>query len=178
MARIAITGTHGVGKTTLCKELEKLEVFKNYAFIEEVARKEIIKIGKMPTQLCELGKVAFQFSLLSQQMLLESDLQNFISDRSIFDTVGYSYDLIHQKGIQIKEIAKYWHDKQPYDFIFYVPIEFALEADAQRLSDIEYQAQIDANIVKTLHELNINYIPITGDIQTRIQMVLDYLKIN
>lgn len=133
--RIAISGAHGVGKTTLAKSLAgKL----NLPLVEEVVRSVASDFGYKTTEEIRtaemISKVKFQNAVFDRQ--IEEETAHFVSDRSIFDCVGYCclYKLPRDiVSYMRKEASK--HSKK-YDFIVYCPIpKDDIISDGFRLTD-------------------------------------------
>jgi nicotinamide riboside kinase len=59
----------------------------------------------------------------------------------------------------------------PYDLVFYIPIEFPLEKDGVRFEDDEYQKIIDLQIIKYLKRYKIPYITLTGTLEERLKQI-------
>jgi nicotinamide riboside kinase len=146
--KIAISGSHGVGKTTLAKALcAKL----NYPMITEVARTVAKEMGFANTdQIRKADKdtiTKFQRKIYVNQLLAESSYlklphENFISDRSVFDIIAYMvlYGLDDEIiNIFTESAAKF---SNHYDLIIYCPIPVGTIAnDGFRLTDKETQIQ-------------------------------------
>lgn len=146
MDRIAISGSHGVGKSRLAKQLSELLLLPR---IDEAARSvadgwfadsEAIRSAP-PGQ-----KLLFQLCVFHKQIHEEDRLQEFVSDRSVFDTVAYSiYYRIPGKITDSLTEEAIKHSKG-YDLIIYCPIPEdggAPTADGFRFADSESQAEID-----------------------------------
>jgi len=170
--KICFTSSHGCGKTTLCQELTK---HLDIPYIKEIARTEIIRTGKLPYEMTKKERFKFQKRLFELQLIAESQNQSFMSDRGLFDILAYSYDLPEYP--YLLEMAKQANITGRYSHIFYIPIEFHLEGDAQRSSDIDYQKEIDNRLVNILESLDICYFKITGTVQERVEKVTSTLKL-
>jgi deoxyadenosine/deoxycytidine kinase len=165
--KIAITGSHSTGKTTLCEQLTKL--YPDLYYIKETAREQIAKFGKLPQDMTTKERCKFQEAVLDSQIEQELLHDDFIADRSVFDVLAYSQDLPSYKALYKKAIRHY--DLNSYDHLFYIPIEFELENDGTRPLHLKYQKLIDIRIqdylrwFKLLHEM----FKLTGTVEQRIQ---------
>lgn len=147
--KIAISGSHGVGKTTLARALAK-EL--GLPMISEVAREEAKKFGYETTERIKnapkLQRMIFQLSVYHAQIKAEEDTwQGFVSDRSIFDCVAYCiyYDLPLRLIEYLRSDAIQYSGK--YDLIIYCPVPGReLEDDGFRLVDRESQSLVDTSI--------------------------------
>ncbi|HRH22145.1 MAG TPA: ATP-binding protein [bacterium] len=166
--RIALTGSHGVGKTTLFDNL----VLPRHNKIQEAARAEIARQGKLPHEMSEEEFFNFQLSLVHKQIELEQG--DFIADRSLFDMLAYAQD--HPEHHLLRAIIEEHY--RPYDYVFYIPIEFALVIDDVRKDDLRYQKTIDERIKKLLAEYQINYITISGAKERRLDLIHSILHKN
>lgn len=187
--KIALTGAHGVGKSTLVSLLKYEFQSKGYSaeFTPEVPRliceivndKEYFRRGHnslLKQSLILLGQL-----IVEEKMHNTENLNVQICDRTLFDHWAYSLSLF---GQEIREgnyqtiyesfIAE--HCKS-YDRIFYIPIEFKPFDDGIRESDEEFQREIDNLIVQLLEKHNINYETITGSVSNRIAIIMKSLKL-
>lgn len=160
--KIALTGTHGVGKTTLAKMLvEKL----NLPYIHEGARSVIEMLNTYSLDYREFDdrqRSLFQKCVVNLQLIVENSFeQGFVSDRSLFDCQAYS-----NFDIKVPNIA------DRYDLIVYLPIEFELEKDGVRFTDPVFQKEIDTKILKSIQNIDQNkLIKVTGNVQERLEQV-------
>ncbi|MGV3698179.1 AAA family ATPase [Flavobacterium sp.] len=184
--KIAFTGSHGVGKTTLINRLEN----------ELLTSKDVAVTKEIPRIICELVDDPEYFrrgaNNLEKQLLIflgqiiqeyELSLSNFritICDRTIFDHWAYTLylfgkDLSHDY-IKIIEYFMLKH-MVSYDKIFYIPIEFEVEDDGTREDDKEFQKNIDSIIISNLDKFKLPYLIIDGSIENRIKLVQKELEL-
>ncbi|NLK53114.1 MAG: ATP-binding protein [Syntrophomonadaceae bacterium] len=154
--RIAISGSHGVGKTTLSIALANAtgiprisEIARNVAQKQEYKTTEEIKNASLE------DRIVFQKAILLEQATQESlHRAGFISDRSIFDTIAYSkyYDL--PKGMVAVAESTAITNSTKYDLIIYCPIPGNTSPvdDGFRLTDLKSQLIIDKYIRKLLNK--------------------------
>lgn len=146
--RIAISGAHGVGKTILARSLAgKL----NLPLVEEVARSVAGEQGYKTTEQVQkaamIDKIIFQSEVFCRQVREESKHWDFVSDRSVFDCVGYCflYNLPSSLVCIMRDIA-IEHSKN-YDAIIYCPIPGeAITDDGFRLTSKQEQEKVDFHI--------------------------------
>lgn len=167
--KIWITWSHWVWKTTLLNELKK--EYLNFWYIEENAR-EVIKQLWRPQEMNKKDRGVFQYIIMMSQIIKEKEQLNFISDRTVFDILAYSKNLYLYDKIK----NKFLENKNNYDIVFYIPIEFKLENDWIRFEEKEYQKQVDRKILKLLKKYNIRYITITWNIDERLEQIKKSLK--
>lgn len=147
--KIAISGAHGVGKTTLAKSLA---VELNLPLIDEVARSVAEENGFKTTadirDAIPLTRTFFQYSVFYRQIMKERySYHEYISDRSIFDCVAYCilYDL-HDDFIAFLRAEATKHSSN-YDCIIYHPIpDREISADGFRLIGKDSQKDVDSSL--------------------------------
>lgn len=165
--RIAFTGAQGTGKSTLVDIL-----MKKYNFQRASAPQRILKeinpnfpINQDTDNLSQSAITAIYI------MELIKNNSNYISDRSLIDAFAY---MDASKNISDNDKAKllnyYESFIELYDCIFYIPIEFEAEEDGIRVTDKDYQKEIDENILKYINKYNskVKIITITGSIEERL----------
>jgi thymidylate kinase len=107
---------------------------------------------------------------MMKQIIEENKNNHFISDRTIYDIMAYSEWLTWNLFDKIKKLFD--ENKNNYDIIFYVPIEFEMEQDWIRFENETYRKQIDKKILKLLNKNNIKYIILQWSIQERVKQAL------
>ena len=168
--KIAFTGAHGTGKTTLLKDMEEMLVdkFKVHS-VTEVARKIIEKgypLNMDATVDSYIHYINDQLNAENEQM---QGCDIFISDRTLLDPVAYA--MVNSKLPRpyiseyfIEMMKNVWLlEKDRYDLYIYFPIEFALEYDGVRPPDEKYRRDIDNLILSLLEQFQIKYIKISGN---------------
>jgi thymidylate kinase len=140
--KVALIGTHGVGKTTLCFELaarlKRRDV--NVEMVREVAR-------RCPLPINRETSLASQAWILHTQMAWEIEAvaanQLVVCDRSVLDNYCY---LIHAAGHQPswEELLKAW--LPTYALLIKVPLWSMPRWDGVRDTDLAFQKAIDALI--------------------------------
>jgi nicotinamide riboside kinase len=137
--KLALIGTHGVGKTTLCFELaarlkrRSLDV----EMVREVARQCPLPINQKTT-------IAAQEWILHVQMSLEIEASSchdvIICDRSVLDNYCY---LVHAAGSSStwERFIDQW--LTTYDLLVHVPIWSHPTFDGVRAVDPAFQEHID-----------------------------------
>jgi adenylate kinase family enzyme len=137
--KIALVGTHGVGKTTLCFELAARLKRRNadVEMVREVARQCPLPINLETT-------VAAQEWILHSQIGLEIEAcakhETVLCDRSVLDNYCY---LVHAAGSSAvwEKMFDYW--MPTYDLLVHIPIWTRPTYDGVRAVDPAFQEQID-----------------------------------
>lgn len=184
--KVAIIGSHSVGKTTLLNELNK---HLNLPVITEVAR-------RFPRDITDdsVKEMKRQINILDEQLFEEMQYDEFLSDRSTLDNCAYIFwalkkyhkDLtidyssyVHNRTIEARQ-----HAEDKYDHLFYIPIEFACVDDGFRNTDENERTFIDRRVNKMWMEAMGSrtrpiYKPeyrITGNVKERVNKILEVLK--
>lgn len=183
-ARIAVVGTHGVGKTTLAQ-----------AFVQRLAGENISceLAPEMPRLICNLANDNSFFrqgnnNVLKQILLIYSQAQIefqksqggadiILCDRSIIDHWAYTKyffakalkknGVLHLYEHFISEFCR------TYRKLFYIPIEFPLTDDGVREGDQGFQKDIDEIIFDLLNNYSLPYSVVRGSVQERCQNIFE-----
>lgn len=181
--KIAFTGAHCTGKTTLLTDICQMAEEKNIKVgsITEVARRIINKGYPLNMD----ANVDSYIHYINDQLAAENEKMNkckiFISDRTLLDPVAYARvnsrlprPYIPQYFIEMMQ--RVWlMEKERYDLYVYFPIEFGLEMDGVRPFDETYRYDIDKEIISLLEENNINYVTINGSPEERTKYLFSIL---
>lgn len=154
MKKITITGSSGVGKTTLCTKLaQELQL----PLIEETARvlceqMGYKRIGEIPEQ------EQFKRDVLSKQIEVERKHESFVSDRSALDCwiLWQRWNICSAMTYDTEEIYTTVADHaRNYTHIIYLPPLFTAIDDGFRWIEPDYIKQIDRITRMTLYDLNL-----------------------
>lgn len=160
VTKIAVVGTHGVGKTTVCYKLatELKLLSKNVGMIAEVARTS-------PLLLNEHACADDQYWIMLTQMAreLEASYRNeyIICDRSVLDTLVYYNLSLKRNGTRrydndtMAAQSLYFNWIKTYDYLIWVRPhpELRLEDDGVRSIDPAYQKEVDVEIEYHIRKL-------------------------
>lgn len=155
MKKIALIGTHGIGKTTTAYGI---------AYQFKKSRKTVTLLGETarqsPLPINQKGNVNSQMWVLGLQLIQESTINPkvdyAICDRSILDIYVYTYYLNPDFAESLLPfIVKYL---KSYDFIFYLPVRHDyFQSDYLRSSIKKYQMDIDKIFNSIMFTLNTIY---------------------
>ncbi len=167
--KIAVMGSHGTGKSTLCKGLAKH-----------------FKLNLIPDVIPEAHRLRFpinektlpetQLWILSKQLELERNTPSpWIMEKSLWDNIVYgSYSIKLPKIISIiRNIVK---KNARYNLVLYCPIEFPITYDGLRSLNVDFQKTIDIKLRKLLEEEEINFTEINGNKKTRLQQAVGLIN--
>ncbi|MFH0951036.1 MAG: ATP-binding protein [bacterium] len=169
--RIVLSGSHAVGKTSLLNLL----TIPGHKKIPEMPRQVIYEWGQLPHEMTPERFLEFQLELSKRQATAEQG-GDFVADRGLYDFMAYARDL--SDASMVKQVDDYILKMvDGYDYIFYIPIEFALAVDDVRKNSRAYQEEIDRRLIKIYQDLNISYITISGSIENRLAQVYRVIKL-
>ena len=167
--RIAIIGSHGVGKTTLSVKLSNHFGFARIPdIVREAHEKKFVINEETPPES--------QFWILSKQIELERNTpESWIADKTLFDNIIYGNVIL--KDQKVKDVISDIVIKEArYDAMLYLPIEFAIADDGLRSLNSEFQAQIDRSYIEFLNQNNFSYCTVRGTIEERFQQALAIIE--
>jgi nicotinamide riboside kinase len=189
VTKIALTGAHGVGKTTLANELCRR--------LDSSSLGSVSMTPEVPRVICSFANDPTFFrrgknNSLKQALLLYGQLQYeqfsspktngvLICDRSVLDHWAYTKyffaDEFTSAGVLDLFEALVASYCQSYDRLFYVPIEFPPVDDGTRESDAAFQSAIDFTISAFLETHKIPHIRVAGTVTGRFSSVEAELKV-
>jgi nicotinamide riboside kinase len=173
--KIALTGSHSTGKTTLLNEVVRRNDRLKIVSITETARIVIEKGFPMAKD----ATVDSYINYVNEQLKAELDAANrkfdiLISDRTILDAVAYSQvnkNLTDDPFIPayvIEMLERVWLvEKEFYDFYVYCPVEFPLVFDGVRDEDSAYQKMVGEQLKMLLEKNNIRHYVVSGSVNQR-----------
>lgn len=171
--KIALTGTHSTGKTTLFNILKKDKYLKeNFVFEEEVVR-EVNHKYNLPIN--EQGNELTQLIVSLEMFLINLKKENIISDRSMLDVLCYSKylkdkNLINQECLDKVELI---FNNSIYDLFIYIPPLIDLEKDGVRSGNIEFREEVEKNFKYYIKKYNLENILYLNekDLNKRINII-------
>jgi len=149
MTKIAIIGTHCVGKTTLAKKLSRH--LKDSAFIEEVVR-------SCPYPVNEMATLEAQEWILNEQKRREEEAKAkiIISDRALIDNFAYwlrvAEKTLGEDEIKRKKEEVFLHSKTYDLLIFLEPFEGKIIKDNFRSTDDSWRKEMHERIFNLVKE--------------------------
>jgi predicted ATPase len=164
--KIAITGAHRVGKTTLAEKLQ--EYLPDYELKMEPYL-ELEESGYLFSELPDLDDFKKQFEYSTEQISTSGDYVIF--DRSPIDFVAYMHVLDESKNIQ-SIFDKAIHILSKIDLLVFVPIE---EPDIIlcRKSDLpELRGKVNEMLLDWIGDLGIEILEVKGTLSNRKDQVL------
>jgi len=178
--KIAFTGSHGTGKTTLLNDAKPILVPRGLSYVTEVAR-HIIQRG-YPLNMD--ANVDSYIHYINDQLNAEkamSDSSIFISDRTLLDPLAYA---LVNRELPRPYIPDYFIDmmenvwlleKERYDTYVYFPVEFPMQIDNVRPDDEEYRRIIGEKIIELLDKHRVTYVVVSGTPKERLNCFLSMI---
>jgi thymidylate synthase/nicotinamide riboside kinase len=185
--KLALTGSHGTGKTTLISAIaEKLAEKKvSFELVREIPRVVCESVDDDRFFRQDANTFAKQTLLLQGQMQAElaaglDSPELILCDRALLDHWIYTAHF-HRSGLAEQKILDVYVSTiaqhcQTYDLIFYLPIEFVAVDDGVREADLEFQKAIDRDIRSFLEKHGFKFITVTGTVAVRCATVIDCIE--
>ncbi len=147
--KLALIGTHGVGKTTLayetCSLLKKAD--HNVELVTEVARRSPFPVNEGTTLEGQLWILHMQ---IARELAASSRSEHLICDRSVLDNYCY---LVNKFGRQpqLEQWLRWWMDS--YSLLVSVPpLADGIPIDGFRSEKLEFQGRIHDLIADILSD--------------------------
>lgn len=138
--KIALIGTHGIGKTTLCFDLAARLKRRNndVDLVREVARRCPMPINESTTTSAQAWILHTQ---IAEEIAAEAAHDVVIADRSVLDNYCY---MMHASGPSSfwEGVIEQW--LPTYDLLVHVPLWSTPSFDGVRAIDPRFQNEIDS----------------------------------
>ncbi|NNF08594.1 MAG: ATP-binding protein [Candidatus Eisenbacteria bacterium] len=149
--KIALIGTHGVGKTTLCFDLASRLKRLDYALdlVKEVARDCPLPINRETTYEAQAWILHTQ---IARELAAASHHEIVLCDRSVLDNYAY---LVHRMGRrpELEPLVASW--LKGYKLLVKVPIWQPLKFDGVRDVAEAFQLGVDETIDKLIESFDV-----------------------
>ncbi|RLE29026.1 MAG: hypothetical protein DRJ61_15350 [Acidobacteria bacterium] len=137
--KIALIGTHGIGKTTLCFDLAARLKRRNndVELVREVARRCPMPINETTTRAAQAWILHTQ---IAEEIAATALHEVVIADRSVLDNYCY---MVHASGTSIlwETLIREW--LRTYDLLVHVPLWSQPSFDGVRAVDPRFQQEIE-----------------------------------
>jgi len=151
--KIALTGTHSTGKTTLLYDLA--ERLPEYVVISEQLRRAAADLGL--EKISDAHKRGLFSTLQWEGLRRQVNMEEEAGDKFITDRATLDYDIYYRYGIgsgdswavKIAYSNLAWHRLRKYDLIIYVPPNIPLVDDGVRHAEEgeQFRLEIDRLIM-------------------------------
>lgn len=176
--KIALSGLHSQGKTTLLNALHEVEELASFTRVPSPTR----ILQSEGFSINESGNEITQTCIMMQH--LKNVLQyssNAIFDRCALDGIAYSNFF---NGSIVKEnlnelfLELFKNTINRYDVIFYIEPELKLEDDNVRSLDENFFNNVKANFENIITQYNVDVVRLKGSVQERVDLIKKTIKIN
>ncbi len=167
---IALIGTHGTGKTTLLMELAKVR--PDLIMVDGDSR-PVRRFNKEVNNLLTAKEEQLLINRLSDvRWPIDTQIDNLCCTRTPLDHYAYSHALgwDNYAGERIELFRR--TDRSKVKF-FYLPIEFKLEDDGIRYSDLGFQITVDNYLKDMAAYFNLTPITLSGTVEQRLAIMLE-----
>jgi predicted ATPase len=180
--KVALTGAHGVGKTTLLSRLSQVLEVPN-AVCREVPRLIIESASDEHFFRRGNNSPLRQFLILFYQLVEEDtrarEAALVLSDRTLVDHLAYTVALFPDiestsEYAALMAAVRTWLPQ--YDLILKVPIEFPVSDDGVREGDVQFQRQIDQRIDALYRQLHVEPIDVRGTVEQRTTRAVQLIR--
>lgn len=183
MLRLAFTGPHGVGKTTLIKALTgHLSSRGRVTACREAPRLIAEQVGdpvffrRENNQLSRQALIFLEHIMEERRAATATDV--LLSDRTLVDHLAYT-QVLFPNSVETPEGRTYHRlaieSLSYYDAIFQLPIEFAPVDDGVREADFAFQQQIDVAITALYAAAKVGPIIVRGSLTERAEQIERHL---
>lgn len=176
--KIAITGTHSSGKTTLARLCSECFGLK---FVRGDTVRQILEQyfpGKSLTYLTKKEHWELESLVLSSRIRAEKDEISFISDGCTLNSIAYIRAKLGESANKIKGFDGFCNlaasNAKNYDFIIYIPPEIPLADDSFRSLNKEFRLLVDRIIFETLKDYK--FYLVSGSPEERLHQIESIIK--
>tara|TARA_R110001606_G_scaffold325391_1_gene472080 strand:+ start:1531 stop:2100 length:570 start_codon:yes stop_codon:yes gene_type:complete len=179
MLKIAVSGAHGTGKTTLCEFLEQnADRELDLAICREVPRIIIETVGDPGFFKRGSNTISRQLLIFLYQMEEErkkgAGRRSLLCDRTPVDHLAYTISnhgefRNTEEYVALRSLIAEW--LATFDIIFKVPIEFQVQDDGVREGAVDFQVEIDLLIDELYAEYLVPVVVVTGSVEQRAQTI-------
>ena len=174
--KIAFTGTHGTGKSTLLNKI--LEEYPQFQGQHE----NFSDAGKFfQDKLLEtLNKDALQLFFYARHLFRIRANKHLVSDRAVLDALCYAkYE--YTQGNLTKVMLDFLEEVsfellEKYDCLFWLRPEFELVGENKRPENVEFQYAIDKIFEDYMQKVTIPVIRLVGSVEERMQIIREEIK--
>ncbi|SRR6266851_1568532 len=176
MVKVGFTGAHGVGKSTLCRELAHslARAGLTVEVTPEIPRQIVEETGDPSFFRRGENTIIRQLCIITRQIVVEmsaAGVDVLLCDRTLLDhwcyTIALHGNLGDSRGRRVwgNTVQAYLTG---YDMVFYVPVEFPVLDDGVREDDSKFQREIDDVLRTQLESMGVLYDVVRGSVAERV----------
>ena len=161
--KIAISGAHSQGKTTLVKYLQDINVLTDYKFKTSLTR----GMQEAGYNINEDGDEVTQLAIMTKHLQRLNEKGDIIYDRCALDGYAYSMSLVKDLRVlgAIRELFLAMVDR--YDIIFYVEPELPLIEDGQRTVNKDFFDSVVQSFDSIVKSYCVPVVRLSGSVEER-----------
>jgi len=171
--KIAITGVHSSGKTTLAKQCSEhfgLKLVRGDT-IREIIRKYFP--GKSYRSLTKEEYWKLENIGLAERIRAEKSCGAFVSDGCTLNSIAYARAEIGDEVVRLEGYTEFCNlarnNARYYDFIIYLPPEIPLTDDGFRPLDSEFRSRVDQILLEIFNDYT--FYTVKGSVKERLEQV-------
>ena len=156
--KVALIGSHGVGKTTLCFGLAARLKARDVSLdvVHEVARRCPLPINEETSLEAQSWILHTQ---IAEELVTSARYPVVVCDRSVID--NYIYLLLSHGPVEhLARLVADWLGT--YDQLFFVPITAVPQADGMRAADPIFQKAVEDRLRSELEQRGLDYHDLTN----------------
>jgi len=170
--KIAVTGAHRTGKTTLVEKL--IEALPDYVSKEE-AYYELEGTGIVFSEMPVVEDYILQLEHSITQVTTPGD--NIIFDRCPIDMLAYVMAFTESENFDIPAMYhRVQNTMNEIDFLIFVPIENPDRIGCQESDLPELRQQVNDILSNWMWDFNIDIIEVSGSVSARINQIMEHLS--
>lgn len=187
--RIIFIGAHGTGKSTLAKELSSI---LSMPVVESVAREAAKDFRILENECMISSNIPERYRKNAYQKVLCSmsywDFMRWVGaevpcimTRCPLDTIAYAMaddditDHTTSECLKVLQEDDKFRKALESSLFVYLPIEFGIEDDGVRPTDVEFQSQVDEAMHKLMDMFGILPKVVSGTVEERLESILELL---
>ena len=165
--KIAISGAHSQGKTTLINYLQDSGMLTEFEFRTSLTR----GLQEAGYNINEDGNEVTQLAVMAKHFQLLNEKGETIYDRCALD--GYAYSMSLPLRLQVLDIIRdmFLLMIDEYDIIFYVEPELPLIEDGQRTTKKVFFNRVVQSFDSIIKSFGIKVVRLSGSVEERAQIV-------
>ncbi len=170
MALVGITGSHGVGKSTLMRDVGGWMAAaggRPPVMIDWIGGR-VAASGLPLAEHCTMDTYC-KFLAVHLQALRAAKSADTICDRTPFELMAYAMANGNASAAMVDLLCEVIETALPaYSILFYLPIEFPLEPARYRSPDPGYRAAVDGHLRRALERFGGPVVALSGDRAARL----------
>ena len=172
--KIAISGAHSTGKTTLVNALKDSEKLNDFIFRSNLLR----GLKEMGIPINEIGNTTTQLYVMTKFYEFLNTPGDAILDRCALDGMAYTMYFYNDMSFEMQQVFEGLFEQmvRKYDAICYVVPELPLKDDGVRSMDKNFYEQVVQNFEILIEEFQIPVHRISGSVEQRTEQVLNIIS--